>query len=81
MFLTACGEDTTQLAKDEFAKYHNGKDEVVLTIHDSLYFENHTVMDEEIQSISGSVLVYENAIYYVSIFSIIQMSGKITKKT
>lgn len=39
--LTACGPDTTQLAKDEFARYHNGKDEVVLIIEDSLFFENH----------------------------------------
>lgn len=25
-FLTSCGDDTTQLAKDEFSKFYNGKD-------------------------------------------------------
>ena len=30
LFLTSCGQDTTQVAKDEFSKYYNGKDEVVL---------------------------------------------------
>ena len=32
-------EDNTQLAKDEFSKYFNGKNEVVLNIGDTLYFE------------------------------------------
>ena len=40
LFLTSCRQDTTQLAKDEFSKYYNGKDEVVLNIEDNLYFEN-----------------------------------------
>lgn len=43
LFLTSCGQDTTQLAKDEFSKYYNGKDEVVLNIEDNLYFENYTL--------------------------------------
>ena len=41
IILTSCREDTTQLAKDEFSKYYNGKDEVVLNIEDNLYFENY----------------------------------------
>lgn len=41
LFLTSCGEDTTQLAKEEFSKYYNGQDEVVLIIDDNLYFENY----------------------------------------
>ena len=41
LFLTSCRQDTTQLAKDEFSKYYNGKDEVVLNIEDNLYFENY----------------------------------------
>ena len=40
LFLISCRQDTTQLAKDEFSKYYNGKDEVVLNIEDNLYFEN-----------------------------------------
>ena len=43
LFLASCGQDTTQLAKDEFSKYHNGKNEVVLNIEDKLYFENYTL--------------------------------------
>lgn len=43
LLLTSCGEDTTQLAKDEFSKYFNGKDEVVLNIEDNLYFENYAL--------------------------------------
>lgn len=41
LFLTSCRQDTTQLAKDEFLKYYNGKNEVVLSIEDTLYFENY----------------------------------------
>lgn len=36
-------EDTTQLAKDEFSKYYNGKNEVVLNIEDNLYFEERII--------------------------------------
>ena len=46
LFLTSCRQDTTQLAKDEFSKYYNGKDEVVLNIDDNLYFENHTLKEK-----------------------------------
>ena len=42
LFLTSCGLDT-QLAKNEFSKYYNGKDEVVLNIEDYLYFENYVL--------------------------------------
>ena len=43
LFLISCRQDTTQLAKDEFSKYYNGKDEVVLNIEDNLYFENYAL--------------------------------------
>ena len=43
LFLTSCRQDTTQIAKDEFSKYYNGKDEVVLNIEDNLYFENYAL--------------------------------------
>ena len=43
LLLTSCRQDTTQLAKDEFSKYYNGKDEVVLNVEDNLYFENYTL--------------------------------------
>lgn len=43
LLLTSCRQDTTQLAKDEFSKYYNGEDEVVLIIDDNIYFENYTV--------------------------------------
>ena len=43
LLLTSCRQDTTQLAKDEFSKYYNGKDEVVLNNEDNLYFENYAL--------------------------------------
>ena len=43
LLLTSCRQDTTQLAKAEFSKYYNGKDEVVLHIEDNLYFENYAL--------------------------------------
>lgn len=43
LLLSSCRQDTTQLAKDEFSKYYNGKDEVVLNIEDNLYFENYAL--------------------------------------
>ena len=43
IYLELTREDTTQLAKDEFSKYYNGKDEVVLNIEDNLYFENYAL--------------------------------------
>ena len=33
-------EDNTQIAKNEFSKYYNGENDVVLNIEDNLYFEN-----------------------------------------
>ena len=43
LFLISCRQDTTQFAKDEFSKYYNWKDEVVLNIEDNLYFENYAL--------------------------------------
>lgn len=43
LLLTSCRQDTTQLAEDEFSKYYNGKDEIVLHIEDNLYFENYAL--------------------------------------
>ena len=72
LFLTSCRQDTTQLAKDEFSKYYNGKDEVVLNIEDNLYFENHILERESLnpKNSYGSIVFHENLIYYVSINSL-----------
>ena len=43
LFLISCRQDTTQFAKDEFSKYYNWKDEVVLNIEDNHYFENYAL--------------------------------------
>ena len=69
LFLTSCRQDTTQLAKDEFSKYYNGKDEVVLNIEDNLYFENHILERESLnpKNSYSSIVFHENLIYYVSI--------------
>ncbi|MGN1155742.1 MAG: hypothetical protein ACI4TK_06160 [Agathobacter sp.] len=53
LLLTSCGEDTTQIAKDEFSKFYSGNDEVVLLHNDIIYTEkqvldlNTLVKDEE----------------------------------
>ena len=72
LLLTSCRQDTTQLAKDEFSKYYNGKDEVILNIEDNLYFENHVLEKESFEpGISyGSMIFYEDLIYYISINSL-----------
>ena len=43
ILLSSCRQDTTQLAKDEFSKYYNGKDEVALIHNCIICFENHTL--------------------------------------
>ena len=43
ILLSSCRQDTTQLAKDEFSKYYNGKDEVALIDNYIICFENHTL--------------------------------------
>lgn len=72
LLLTSCRQDTTQLAKDEFSKYYNGKDEVVLNIEDNLYFENHILKREELEpgSSYGTIVFYGDLIYYISINSL-----------
>lgn len=69
VLLTSCREDTTQLAKDEFAKYHNGKNEVVLCIWTDLYFEDHLLRSEDFHSqiLYGSFAFYEGSVYYMSL--------------
>lgn len=71
LFLTSCREDTTQLAKNEFSKYYNGREEVVLNIEDNLYFENHTLKRENLEHthLYGSIVIYEKSIYYLSLES------------
>ena len=72
LLLTSCRPDTTQLAKDEFSKYYNGKEEVVLNIEDNLYFENRVLEEESFKpGISyGTIIFYEDLIYYISINSL-----------
>ena len=69
MLLNSCGEDTTQEAKDEFSKYFNGKDEVVLNIEDNIYFENYILKKEDFEPshLYGTIIFYEKSIYYLSL--------------
>ena len=73
IFLTSCGQDTTQVAKDEFLKYYNGKNEVVLSLYDHLYFEEYTlnirekIKENEINYISNTCLFLDNLIYFVAV--------------
>ncbi len=67
LLLTSCRQDTTQLAKDEFSKYYNGENEVVLKNSDNLYFENHILKEESFSNkINDSILFYENSIYFLA---------------
>lgn len=70
LFLTSCRQDTTQLAKDEFSKYYNGKDEVVLNIEDNLYFENYTLdlngLVKGIEYNNGLIINQSNFFFSVS---------------
>ena len=67
LLLTFCIQDTTQVAKDEFSKYYNGKDDVVLRSDPNLYFENHfldldgLVKDNEYNS---GLIVKQDLIYF-----------------
>ena len=71
IFLTSCRENTTQLAKDEFSKYFNGKNEVVLNIEDNIYFENHILKRDNLnpKNIYNSIAFYNGSIYYLSLDS------------
>lgn len=72
IYLELFREDTTQLAKDEFSKYFNGKEEVVLNIEDNLYFENRVLECEsfEPKNSYGSIVFHKDLIYYMSINSL-----------
>ena len=61
-------EDTTQLAKDEFSQYFNGKNEVVLEFSNELHFEDHILKHDDLE-FSGThinYVFYDNFIYYAS---------------
>ena len=72
-FLTSCWQDTTQEAKEEFSKYFNKKNEVVLILHDHLYFEEYTlnirekIKENEIEYISGTCVFLNGLVYFVAV--------------
>ena len=69
LFFTSCREDTTQLAKDEFSKYYNGKEEVVLFIDDILHFQNNqlnldTLVDGN--EYRGGLIIEKNLLFFAA---------------
>lgn len=58
------GEDTTQLAKDEFSKYYNGKNEVVLVQAFDVYFESYEV--KNVMAEFNSIIFCDEIIYYIN---------------
>lgn len=67
IFLTSCMEDNTQLAKDEFSKYFNGKNEVVLVLDDTIYFETYQIdlnSLKENEEANNGLLIKNNKIYF-----------------
>ena len=68
-FSTSCSKDTTQEAKNEFTKYYNGNNEVVLILdYKSLFFENSILKLKDIDSSMhiGTIMLCDNKIYYIS---------------
>lgn len=61
-------EDTTQIAKDEFSKYYNGKNEVALNIDDDLYFEDYILEEKDINPNIRylSIIIREGKIYFIT---------------
>ena len=61
-------KDTTQMAKDEFSQYFNGKNEVVLEVINELHFEDHILKhaDLEFSGTHINFVFYDNFIYYAS---------------
>ena len=69
LFFTSCREDTTQLAKDEFSKYYNGKEEVVLFIGAILHFQNNqlnldTLVDGN--EYRGGLIIEKNLLFFAA---------------
>ena len=65
--LNSCGEDTTQEAKDEFSKYFNEKNEVVLNIGGYLYFENFTINLSDLvkdNEFNNGLIVYKDKLFF-----------------
>ncbi len=67
--LTSCGQDTTQLAKDEFSKYYNGKNDVLLVHNDIIYMEN-TKLDLNVlvedNEPNGGLIIKQNTLLFSS---------------
>ena len=69
LFFTSCREDTTQLAKDEFSKYYNEKEEVVLFIGAILHFQNNqlnldTLVDGN--EYRGGLIIEKNLLFFAA---------------
>ena len=70
LFLVSCGQDTTQLAKEEFSKYYNGENKVFLCIDDYLYFEKNTLDLSDLvdgnEYNNGLIVTQENILFSTS---------------
>lgn len=67
--LTSCGEDTTNLAKDEFGKYYNGKNEVAISMDSTIYFEEYKIDLDELkpnEEFNEGLIMEKNKFYFTT---------------
>lgn len=69
LLLTSCMKDTTQLAKDEFSKYFNGKDEVVLIKNSTIHFEKYSINLDKVkkdEESNNGVILKKDKLYFTT---------------
>ena len=63
----SCGQDTTQLAKDEFSKYYDGKNDVILVLEGTIYFEGNKIDLNELkvnEEANNGLIVKKDKLYF-----------------
>ena len=69
LLLTSCMKDTTQLAKDEFSKYFNGKDEVALIKNNTIHFEKYSINLDKVkkdEESNNGVILKKDKLYFTT---------------
>ena len=68
--LVSCSLDNTQIAKDEFSKYYNGKNDVVVISYDHiLLFEEYEIDLEKIngkEESNNGLIITEDGFYFTT---------------
>ena len=68
--LTSCGEDTTQQAKEEFAKYYTGENDIAVIYDDRIiYFEKYSIDLDEVyhkQESNNGLIIESDRFYFTT---------------